>query len=138
MRPITKCAMCAICAAAIAAPALAASDYYLKFGDVKGKSAAGVPQIVITSWSFGKYGAVAGAHRDDGLSQPLHRGSVRVKVKFPWLGCAVGTAFPDAVLQTDAARYEFQEAIITGCAMDGVGLNYTKVQVRGWDPATKK
>lgn len=181
MRPITRTTLCALAAAAIAAPAVAASDYYLKLGDIKGesaaKSAAG-KQIEIESWSWGatmtgawdgtikgppgaeKFGAVSGAHRDDGVtsprdsasgmptgkrqhgwnsvSKPLDRGSVRVKVKFPWLDCRVGAAFPDAVLQNDAGRYELQNVIISGCAPNGVALNYQKVTVRGWDPATKK
>ena len=159
MRPIMKTTLCALVAAAVAAPAFAASaDYYLKLGDIKGESAARSgpgKQIEILSWSWGaastaKYGAVAGAHRDDGLSpaekrqhgwmtvaKPLDRGAVRVKVKFPWLDCRVGAAFPDAVLQNDAGRYEFQDAIITGCAPDSVTLDYAKVVVRGWDPEKK-
>ena len=72
------------------------------------------------------------------VSKPLDRGAVRVKVKFPWLDCRVGAAFPDAVLQNDAGRYELKDAIITGCAADGVSLNYAKVMVRGWDPAKKE
>lgn len=156
-----KTTMCALVAAAVAAPAFAASaDYYLKLGDIKGESAAKAgagKQLEILSWSWGesqagKYGAVAGAHRDDGLSpavtekrqhgwvtvsKPLDRGAVRVKVKFPWLDCRVGAAFPDAVLQNDAGRYEFKDAIITGCAPDEVALDYAKVVVRGWDPAKK-
>ncbi len=162
MRPIIKTTLCALVAAAVAAPALAASsNYYLKLGDIKGESAARSgpgKQLEIESWSWGaastaKFGAVAGAHRDDGVngpavtekrqhgwvtvSKPLDRGAVRVKVKFPWLECQVGAAFPDAVLQNDAGRYEFQDAIITGCAPDSVTLDYAKVTVRGWDPATK-
>jgi len=104
----------------------------------------------------GKFGAVGGMHRDDQLtpaasapaekrqhgwvtvSKPLDRGAVRVKVKFPWLDCKVGAAFPDAVLQNDAGRYEFQDAIITGCAADAVSLNYAKVKVRAWDAAKKE
>lgn len=177
---ITMCAVVAAAVAA-PAPAFAASaDYYLKLGDVKGESAArsgspvpsgveGGKHIEILSWSWGttmagdwdgtikgaastaKYGAVAGAHRDEGLgpadkrqhgwvtvARPLDRGAVRVKVKFPWLDCKVGSAFPDATLQNDAGRYEFKDAIITGCAPDGVSLNYAKVTVRGWDPAKKE
>ena len=104
--------------------------------------------------STAKFGAVSGAHRDDTVnpaqpaekrqhgwvtvSKPLDRGAVRVKVKFPWLDCRAGGAFPDAVLQNDAGRYEFKDAIITGCAADGVSLNYAKVTVRGWDPAKKE
>ena len=159
MRPIMKITMCAVVAAAVAVPAFAASsNYYLKLGDIKGESAARSgpgKQLEIESWSWGaastaKFGAVAGAHRDDGVngpavtekrqhgwvtvSKPLDRGAVRVKVKFPWLDCRVGAAFPDAVLQNDAGRYEFQDAIITGCAPDSVILDYAKVTVRGWDP----
>ena len=106
--------------------------------------------------STAKYGAVSGAHRDDSVSpapgtptekrqhgwvtvsKPLDRGAVRVKVKFPWLDCKVGAAFPDAVLQNDAGRYEFKDAIITGCAPDSVSLNYAKVIVRGWNPEKKE
>lgn len=96
-----------------------------------------------------KYGAVSGLHRDDSIaakrqhgwitvSQPLDRGSVRVKVKFPWLECRVGAAFPDAVLQNAAGRYELEQVLVAGCAPNGVALNYAKVKVRGWDPATKQ
>ena len=105
--------------------------------------------------SSAKYGAVSGAHRDDSLARaveptlaaplgaPLDRGSVRVKVKFPWLDCKVGAAFPDAVLHNDAGRYELKDAIVTSCSsggdrpMESISLNYAKVQVRGWDPAKK-
>lgn len=115
----------------------------------------------------GKFGAVGGMHRDDQLtpaagapaekrqhgwvtvSKPLDRGAVRVKVKFPWLDCKAGAAFPDAVLQNDAGRYEFQEVMVSSCstapsgaggaaAADEVTLTYAKVIVRGWDPAKKE
>jgi hypothetical protein len=175
MRPIMKIAMWAFITAALAAPAFAAaSDYYLKLGDIKpvlskgqggegaARSGAG-KRIEILSWSWGatsnaKYGAVAGAHRNEDLAsvnkpvlskvegrqhgwmpvaQPLDRGSVRIKVKFPWLDCKAGAAFPDAVLQNDAGRYEFENVLISGCAPDSVTLDYAKVVVRGWDPAKK-
>jgi hypothetical protein len=183
MRPIMTPTICVLAAAAVAgsapAPAVAAaSDYYLRLGDVKpvlskaeaGELAAnGGPgkQIEILAWSWGatsdwdgtikgatsagKYGAVGGMHRDDGLNpaekrqhgwvtvaKPLDRGAVRVKVKFPWLDCKVGAAFPDAVLQNAAGRYELKDAIITGCAPDAVSLNYAKVRVRGWNPEKKE
>ena len=194
MRPIMKTTMCALVAAAVAAPAHAAINAYLELGPIKGESAArsgkpvpsgveGTKHIEILSWSWGatmagdwdgtikgatgagKFGAVGGMHRDEGVTsprnaagratgkrqhgwvtvaKPLDRGAVRVKVKFPWLDCRVGAAFPDAVLQNDAGRYEFKDAIITGCSsggedrpMESLSLNYAKVQVRGWDPAKK-
>ena len=145
MRPIIS-AVCALAAISLAAPAFAAAEHHLHLDNPKGESAARAhsgTQLEILSWSWGatgtaKYGAVSGAHREEGLSKPLDRGSVRVKVKFPWLECKVGAAFTDAVLQNDAGRYEFQDAIITGCAPDSVALNYGKVRVRGWDAAAKK
>ena len=179
MRPIIRTTLSALAAAAMTAPASAAVNAYLEIGPIKGESAAkagGSKQLEIESWSWGstmtgawdgtikgtasaeKFGAVGGAHRDDGVtsprdtagmptekrqhgwntvSKPLDRGSVRVKVKLPWLDCKVGAAFPDAVLQNDAGRYELQNVFISGCAPDGVALNYSKVIVRGWDPATK-
>ena len=146
----------------------ASADYYLKLGPVKceaagratpAPSAVAGDQIEILSWSWGearkgwdgsvkgasrkgwdgsvkgsssaaKFGAVGGMHRDSGR--------VRVKVKFPWLGCKVGAAFPDAVLQNDAGRHELSDVVVSDCASDGVTLDYAKVTVRGWDPATKK
>ena len=145
MRPITKVTLCALAATMLPAPAFAAADYYLHLDNPKGGSAAraaGGTQLAILSWSWGasgaKFGAVPGAHRDDTLSAPLDRGSVRVKVKFPWLNCKVGAAFPVALLQNDAGRYELKDAIISGCALGEVSLDYRKVMVRGWDPEKKE
>ena len=172
MRPITRTTICALAAAAMAAPAVAASNYYLKLDNPKGESAAkagGGTQIEILSWSWGATNAggvrvAAGDVNGDGkadvvtaprdsasgmptekrqhgwvtVSKPIDRGSVRVKVKFPWLDCRVGAGFPDALLQNDSGRYELKEVIVSGCATDGVALNYSKVTVRGWDPVTKK
>ena len=160
MRPITKLTLCALTAAAMAAPAVAASDYYLKLDTVRDDSAAkasGGKQIEIESWSWGTAmtgdwdgtiiaprdtasGMPAGKrqHGWNTVSKPLDRGSVRVKVKFPWLECRVGAAFPDAVLQNSAGRFELKDAIITGCAPDSVALDYAKVKVRAWDPAKKE
>ena len=163
MRPIANftlhAALAAALAALAAASAAAASDYYLKFDTVKGESAAkasGGKQLEIESWSWGatnardwngtikgppaagKYGAVGGMHRDAGLAAPLDRGSVRVKVKFPWLGCSVGEHYPYVTLELATARYELKDAIISSCAQDAVALDYAKVKVRAWDPAKKE
>ena len=82
-------------------------------------------------WQLGReYGAVSGPHRDDSLSKPLDCGNMRVKVKFPRLDCKVGTAFPDAMLQNDAGRYELQGRDHHRRAPDGVALNYGKVRAR--------
>ena len=146
MRPNTRTMLFALAAAAMAAPASAAVNAYLEIGPIKGESAtaaSGGKQIEILSWSWGatnagKYGAVSGAHRDDGVAapaekrqhgwmpsnRPLDRGSLRVKVKLPWLACKVGDAFPDATLQNDAGRYELKEVLVSSCAPDSVDLDY--------------
>jgi hypothetical protein len=160
--------LCAFAAIALPAPALAASsDYFLKLGGVSGEAAARGHKdwIEIQSWSWGatntrkgwdgtitgrasssKYGAVAGAHRDDSVAPPPS-GGVRVKVKFPWLDCKPGAAFPNAVLQNAAGRYELKEVIVASCPVAAPGggepaetltLNYAKVIVRGWDPEKKE
>ena len=72
------------------------------------------------------------------VSKPLDRGSVRVKVRFPWLDCRVGATFPDATLDDAAGRNSFSEVTVTRCDNDAVTLSYAKVTVRGWDPAKKE
>ena len=70
-------------------------------------------------------------------NRPLDRGSVRVKVKFPWLDCKVGAAFPDAVLQNDSGRYELKDVMISSCAADNVGLDYAKLRESPSRPSQK-
>jgi len=70
-------------------------------------------------------------------NRPLDRGSVRVKVRFPWDRCAVGAAFSDAVLQNDAGRYELKEVMISSCAADNVGLDYAKLRESPSRPSQK-
>lgn len=53
-------------------------------------------------------------------------------------GCTVGAGYPDALLETAAARYELKEVIVTGCSPEGASLDYVKVVVRGWDPQRKE
>ncbi len=169
-----------------ATPASAALNAFLKLDKPPSSAAARAGHkdwIEVTSWSWGtsnarkgwdgsikgrasaeKYGAVSGAHRDEGVArdvvsprdtasgmptgkrqhgwmpvaQTLDRGSVRVKVRFPWLDCRVGATFPDATLDDAAGRNSFSEVTVTRCDNDAVTLSFTKVIVRGWDPAKKE
>ena len=171
-----------------ATPASAALNAFLKIGGTPAPTTSAARAghkdwIEVTSWSWGtsnarkgwdgsikgrasaeKYGAVSGAHRDEGVAhdvvsprdtasgmptgkrqhgwmpvaQTLDRGSVRVKVRFPWLDCRVGATFPDATLDDAAGRNSFSEVTVTRCDNDAVTLSYAKVTVRGWDPAKKE
>ena len=79
-------------------------------------------------------------HKPMTITKPLDRGSVTVTGSMS--GCTVGAAYPDAVLQTAAARYEFKEVFITSCAMpsmsgsssggvpmESISFNYDKIQI---------
>ena len=85
------------------------------------------------------------------VSKPLERGAVRVKVKFPWAGCAVGDRYPAITLGDGANSYQLQDVTVASCARaagagaegpeESITFVYgklgTKVQVRGWDPEKK-
>jgi len=159
MRPITRITLCALAAAAMAAPATAATNFYLKLGPVKGEELderkGRENKIEILSSEFGTArkgwdGTIKGGSARDStsgmptgkrqhgwvkVSKPLEQGNIRVKVKFPWLDCRVGAAYVDAVVGDASGRFELKDVIIADCAADAVELNYTKVTVRGWDPA---
>ncbi len=72
------------------------------------------------------------------LSQPLAQGNLRIKVKFPWLGCRVGAAYDNAVAVDSAGRFELTDVTIASCERDAIELTYAKVTVRGWNPTTKQ
>ena len=112
------------------------------------------------SVSAEKYGAVSGMHRDADIKSPhdaasgmpagkrqhdwqpspnaVDGGSVRVKVKFPWVGCTVGDRVPAATLDAGGKSYDLTDLTVSACATDEVILDYAKVKVRGWDPEKKE
>jgi hypothetical protein len=49
------------------------------------------------------------------VSKPLDRGSVRAKVKFPWVGCVVGARYPDITLGDGARSYRLQDVTVASC-----------------------
>ncbi len=65
-------------------------------------------------------------------------GSVRIKVKFPWVGCTVGDRVAGATIGSGDKAYELTDLTIAACATDEVILDYAKVKVRGWDPIKKE
>lgn len=71
---------------------------------------------------------------DHTLDEPLPSGSVRVKVKMPWLACKVGTRFPSLVLGGGDKTYRLTDAVISSCGessggrpMESISFNYAKV-----------
>ena len=155
MPPIIKITIFALTAAAVAAPAVAASNYYLELGPIKGEESDARKgrenKIEVLSSEFGaarkgwdgsiKGGSSSVEKRQHGwvkVSKALDQGNIRIKVKFPWLGCRVGAAYADAVVGDATGRMELTDVTITDCAPDAVELNYKRVTVRGWNPETKE
>jgi hypothetical protein len=113
-------------------------------GTIKGRrDAVRSPGRIEVPLDSSKFGAVAGAQRDEGVDPLPSSGTLRIKVKFPWLDCRVGATFPDAELRAQANRYAFAGLVVTGCPGGAAGsaspadplvLTYAKVTVRGWDP----
>ena len=54
-------------------------------------------------------------HGWNSVSRPLDRGSVRVKVKFPWVGCAVGARYPVITLGDGAKNYQLRDVTVASC-----------------------
>ena len=152
LRAITLAA--ATLAATLAAtPASAALNAFLKLDKPPSSAAARAGHkdwIEVTSWSWGTSnartgwdGSIKGRKGWDGSikgrdAPPPGAGTLRVKVRFPWLDCRVGATFPDATLDDAAGRNSFSEVTVTRCDNDAVTLSYAKVTVRGWDPAKKE
>lgn len=72
---------------------------------------------------------------DQALDEPLPSGSVRVKVKMPWLACKVGTRYPSLVLGGGAKTYRLTDAEVTNCGgdtasrpMESISFSYAKVE----------
>ena len=164
LRTITLAAAATLAATLAATPASAALNAFLKIGGTPAPHAAAAARsahkdwIEVTSWSWGTSngrkgwdGSIKGRKGWDGsikgnrASAPLSPGSppasadsLRVKVRFPWLDCRVGAAFPDAMLDDASASYAFSEVVVTRCDSDALSLGFAKVTVRGWDPAKKE
>jgi len=67
---------------------------------------------------------------------PPPQGSLRVKVKMPWLACRVGAAYPELELADSATAYKFKEVLVTSCGsssggdrpMESISFNYAKIE----------
>ena len=81
------------------------------------------------------------------LAAPLRHGSITLLV--PAIQrCRAGRSLPGATVEGDGKSYRLENLVIAECSriepaqggrpMERISLNYTKVTVRGWDPATKK
>lgn len=54
-------------------------------------------------------------HKPVVVSAPLDKGSVRVKVKFPWAACKVGTRYPLLQLSGDGGTYDLHDVTVASC-----------------------
>ena len=155
LRTLTLAAAATLATIVAATPASAALNAFLKIGGTPAPTTSAARAghkdwIEVTSWSWGTSngrkgwdGSIKGRKGWDGTikgrdAPPPGAGTLRVKVRFPWGDCRVGATFPDATLDDAAGRNSFSEVTVTRCDPDAISLSFTKVTVRGWDPAKKE
>lgn len=68
--------------------------------------------------------------------EPLAAGSLTLRASVP--GCTPGDRYAGAQFAAGNKLYELRDVVISGCAPNGVLLNYRKVTVKGWNPETKE
>jgi len=68
--------------------------------------------------------------------EPLAAGSLTLRASVP--GCTPGDRYAGAQFAAGGKLYELRDVVISGCAPNGVLLNYRKVTVKGWNPETKE
>lgn len=74
-----------------------------------------------------KFGSIDGALPPDGVDPPP-QGSLRVKVKLPWLGCEEGKFYPKLIIGKPVKVYTLSDVTVTGCFRDGATFSYSKVE----------
>lgn len=70
------------------------------------------------------------------LAAPPPQGSLRVKVKLPWLACRVGARYPELQLGDAAATYTLTDVLVTSCGsssggdrpMEQISFNYARIE----------
>lgn len=99
------------------------SDLTMKRGtgvSATGENVQGAPDIVITAsripWP-------------QGAAPPPPEGSMRVKVRLPWLACEEGKAYRKLIIGDAVTRYELSEVVVAGCAAGGVAFDYARIAV---------
>jgi hypothetical protein len=120
--------------AATAAPALAASDFLLKIGDLKSAEGkldkkSGQQWLPIISWEWREYVVANGGAPVAAALQPqgfYDQGSMLVNGSFD--GCEPGKSIPEAVLKTPGVRYTLQDVVIVRCRDNNMIVNYGKIR----------
>jgi hypothetical protein len=82
---------------------------------------------------------ITGSRIPQPSGSPGGAGSLRVKVRMPWLACEEGKFYPTLIMGDPVKAYELSDAVIASCGAgpergQTISFNYKKVQVRGWDP----
>ena len=75
-------------------------------------------------------GAGIGGWANDGdEAAPPPSGTLRVKVRFPWLACEEGKFYPQLVMGSPVkTTYILSDATVTGCSNEAVTFSYSKVE----------
>ena len=160
LRALAFAASATLAATLATTPVSAALNAFLKIGGAPAPASAADARgghkewIEVTSWSWGASNGHKGwdgtikGRRDavaPAAASPATTtapgpgpGTLRVKVRFPWTDCRVGADFPDATLDDAVGRNSFSDVTVTRCDADAVTFGYSRVTVRGWDPAKKE
>jgi hypothetical protein len=97
------------------------SDLTMKRGtgvSATGENVQGAPDIVITAsripWP-------------QGAAPPPPEGSMRVKVRLPWLACEEGKTYRRLIIGDAATRYELSDVVVAGCGAGAVAFDYARI-----------
>lgn len=108
-----------------------------------GENVQSAQDIVITGSRIPQPNLAKGGGLDAGMKQleakdrmgntaadpALESGTLRIKVKMPWLACEEGRKYPSLELSDGSQRIVLKDVVIASCG---------KVGVRGWDPKKKE
>lgn len=94
----------------------------------RGQRISAIPRAEVTSPRDIATGQASGKRQH----APASPGSLRVKVKMPWLSCRVGARYPELRLAGDGGIYRVKDAVVSSCGggrpTEEIAFNYAKVE----------
>lgn len=67
-----------------------------------------------------------GANRTE--ADPPPQGTLRVKLRFPWLACEEGKFIPQLIMGKPVKVYTLHDVVVIGCTSDSATFSYAKVE----------